>query len=878
MAFSRQFLFILLVLTLGVAQGRAAGGSKEQHAYETAVGAFHAELWEVAELEFDQFAQKFPASSKLPEAGLFEARAEFQQGKFAQCETLLRARLTAAGSLAPAYSYWIGEAQFQRGDWRTAAATLSAVPKESDYALQAGVEAEAALARLGDWQGLIALGEAEQAVFQRAERSDPDDELGLRGRLLVAQAHFARGEFRAAGGLLEQMKAGVLPADLEWKRLYLWCRVKQEAGELDAALPLATQLLQRARELPGGEGITNLSASVALQASVLEGLGRPDEAIEALRENLSRQAPEDEQRQAILKIAALSLGQGRFSNAEAMLGDYVARFTNAPALDAALLALGELDQRDFVAKPGQTNLLAAARGRFDQLLAVRPNSPLAGKAHLDRGWCDWLEGKYTNSLADFRKAAEVLPRSEELAVARFKYGDALLAGGDAAEALGQYQAVLDHFADFPKVGESLGAQALYQSLRAQLQLGDAVDLAGAAANMARMAADYPVSELRTNGGLLLGEGYMDLRDPTNALALFQKFEQALPHSALQPSVELAVARAYEQEQQWPQAIARYEDWLQTNTNELRLLPQALYSRAWANYQAGNELDALTQFTNFVVRFPTHELAPLAQWWVADHYWRLGEDGWLNAERNYKAIFQNTNWQTSELIYPSLMMAGRAAVARTDYAGAIQDYFQKMEQDTNCPLDLRVQATFVHGSALMKMDSPDTNNPTANFLKAATVFNTICTSSFPTNDWGARAWGEMGDCYQVLLRYDDATNAYWQALNAPQAGLAVRSQAQVGLGLVLEKKAGLSAGPEQAALYAEALENYWEVLNRPQEERELDPYWTKEGGVRAAELASALGHWQQTVNVYARLIELMPELKGSLARKLDEARQHLAGGK
>ena len=95
---------------------------------------------------------------------------------------------------------------------------------------------------------------------------------------------------------------------------------------------------------------------------------------------------------------------------------------------------------------------------------------------------------------------------------------------------------------------------------------------------------------------------------------------------------------------WPAAVARYDTWLQSYpTNSL--LPQALYARAWANYQAGNETNALNQFTNFVTRFPTlPDLAPSAQWWVADHYFRLGDS--VNAERNYKTIFQNTNWQNS----------------------------------------------------------------------------------------------------------------------------------------------------------------------------------------------------------------------------------------
>jgi len=869
---------LALALVLGAGPVRAASPTKEDRAFEAAVSTFNQKMWDAAEIEFDRFALQYPASANLPEAWLLEAEAEFRQGKFAQCETLLAAHLAAAGKFADAYTYWIGEAQFQAGDWRTAETALESVPGDSAYALQATVEAEAALARLGEWGPLIQLNGRKAEVFQRAERSDPDNELLLRGRLLLAQAHFKQGDLEPAGRLLAGIQPQKLPPELEWQRVYLLCQVKLAAGENEAALPLATNLLQMARSAPGNDGGTNLARSVALHAEVLEKLGSNTNAIEAFQENISTNVPAPWQSEAILKTAALSIAVQQYADAELVLGNYVSRFTNAPAEDAALLALGELELHAYAAQTTQTNRLVSAQGWLDRMLTNHPNSALAGKAYLDLGWCVWLGGDPTGSWTNFQKAVQLLPRSEDLAVARFKLGDADFARRNYAEALGQYQAVRQQFTnEFPAVGAALGNRALYQSLRAQLQLGD---LAGASNSMARIAALYPVTELQTNGAfLLLGQGYTDLDRPTDALAVFQKFEELAPQSPLRPKVDLAVARIYEQERRWPEAVAQYENWLQAYpTNEL--LAQALYARAWANYQAGNETNALLQFTNFVARFPTNELAPTAQWWVADHYFRLGNSGnaSVDAELNYKAIFQNTNWQnsatfTNELYYPALMMAGRAAVARSGNEEAIRDYFQKMEADTNCPPEQRVQAIFAHGSALMKMDSPDTNNPAANFLAAVTVFNQIASSALTNTDSAARAWGEMGDCYLQLARYDDATNAYLHAMNSTNRD--VQSQAQIGLGLVLEKKAGgLTPGPEQTALYAQALENCWDVLNRSPEEPEQDPLWTKKAGLAAAELATALGKWDQAVIIYTKLGTLMPELQPSLARKIEEAGQHL----
>ena len=135
-----------------------------------------------------------------------------------------------------------------------------------------------------------------------------------------------------------------------------------------------------------------------------------------------------------------------------------------------------------------------------------PNSPLAGKAYLDRGWCEWIVNDMTNSLADFETAAQRPLPSEDLAVARFKTGDAMFALTNYAGALENYRAVIDDFTNFPAVARSLGDQALYQSLRASLELKD---VAGASNAMARILKLSPAGDLNGASLLLVGEGLAD---------------------------------------------------------------------------------------------------------------------------------------------------------------------------------------------------------------------------------------------------------------------------------------------------------------------------------------------------------------------------------
>ena len=865
MAFRWRWLLILFTLILSDEQLSAAS-PKEQRAYAAAVAAFQDEMWGRAETEFAQFIQKYPKSTNAPEAVLLQAQAEFKQGKLAQAIALLQARKAGAGHLADQYVYWIGEAQFQSVDLAAAAETFIALARdfpESSLRLRAVVEAAAARGELGQWQQVGALLQETNGVFQRAALLDPANELVTRGRLLLAQAALAQKDFGGAAAMLASVNPQALEPGLGWQLAYLVYQTRLATGDTNAALAATTNLLQIARL---GNDASLRGESVALHAGLLEQIGLKAEALDAYQENLTN-APVERQRQAILKITELAVAQGRFSTAEDSLRNFITQFPDSPAADIALLSLGELHLKDYVADPAATNQLLEARARFDQFLAAFPNGPLTGKAYLDRGWCgwcgwrEWLAGSLTNrltdSLADFEAAAQRLPPSEDLAVARFKSGDALFAQRRFTSALENYRAVVDDFTDFPAVMQSLGNRALYQSLRACMAL---TNTAAAEDTMERILKLYPAGGDTGNSLLLMGEYLADLSQPTNALALFQRFEAVVPNSPLRSQVDLAIAHACEQERNWPVAIEKYKKWLADfPTNTLR--SQADYALARANYQAGNGTNAFLLFTNFVAKFPTNDLTPLAQWWVADHFFNAGD--YPDAEKNYKLLFQT--WPASDLAYQARMMAGVAAVARQGYSDAL-DYFSKLEEDTNCPMKLRVQATFAHGSALMQMDSADTNNPLANFSAATNVFVQI-VQLYPTDEPGARAWGEIGDCYLQLTNYDAATNAYAQVLNTNmQANISLRSQAQIGLGIALEKKAAAATGSDQKALRELALKNYLDVFYEKnlRNDEQADAFWTKKAGLQALPLIEGLGE-SPPDDFFNRMENWLPQLKDSLEK-------------
>jgi TolA-binding protein len=862
MLFLSHWFLVVLVLALG-GERILGATTREERDFIAAANAFQDGMWSRAEVEFAQFAEKHPKSGRVAEAVLMQAEADFKQGKFLQAAQLLILRKSQAGALADQYAYWLGEAQFQNANYAAAAETFSQLTRDftnSSWRLDAAVNEAAAREKLGQWLQVGALLREPAGTFQQAAKTNSTDERVVRGQLLLAEALLEQNKLNESMAVLHLLGSQELKPELSWQQIHLLGRVQFANGDANAALASTTNLIRLA-DVMGQGGLR--AEGVAEQAGILEQLWRTTEAMAVYRENLSTNAPAAWQRQAILKIAELAAVQGKFLEAEQSLEKFLTQFPNSPSANVALLTLGELHLKNSVAQPAvATNDLQEAQARFDRFLDVFKDSPLAGKAYLDRGWCFWIAGKTPESLKAFKAAAQKLPPSVDLAVARFKMGDALFAQKKYTDARENYRAVVNDFTNFPAVAETLCPQALYQMLRACVELKD---FTGSSNALAQILKIYPTSNLGDKSILLVGEGLTDTKHSAEARALFQKFEELFPDSPLQPEVELALARTYEQEDNWPAAISVYDNWVGHFATNALLLPQVEYVRAWANFQAGRETNAFLLFTNFIARFPSNNLAPVAQWWVGDHFFRTGD--FVDAEKNYKHVFQD--WPESSLAYPAKMMAGRAAMGWFGYSDAI-GYFTSLTSDTNCPSDLNMQALFAYGSALMQKESTDTNNPLANFEQAIRVFKAIC-QSYPQTEQAALALGEIGDCDLQLTNYDAAAGAYAQVTNLLVASVAARSQAQIGIGIVFEKRAAQATGENQIALLKQARDDYYDVFRgnnlRRDESEEADPFWQKKAGLETARLDESLQEWPQAVLIYQGMTNLWPQLQVVLENKI-----------
>ena len=374
------------------------------------------------------------------------------------------------------------------------------------------------------------------------------------------------------------------------------------------------------------------------------------------------------------------------------------------------------------------------------------------------GASGWRETPTAWPISKPPRSRRVLPPSEDLAVARFKMGDAFLAQNDFTNALENYRAVLEDFANFPAVAGVLGDRALYQSLRANLDL---TNLEGASDALEKILKQFPASDLAPDSALLYGEGLAAASRPAAARAVFQQFLAQFPGSPLRPEVEFAIARTYELEQDWPDAIAGYQGWLEDFPDQRFASAGGLRAGAgqFPGWKRNERVRTVHQFRRAVSGQPATDAAGAM---VAGRLFLQPRRGQLRG-RGEKLRTRLPEFSDERPCLSGAHDGGPRRRSAAGLQGRHRDYFSTLEADTNCPTDLRVQAAFAHGDALMWMNSTVTNDPLHNFSVATNEFASIIQLN-PTNEAAARAWGKIGDCYLQLSSYDAATNAYAQVLS------------------------------------------------------------------------------------------------------------------
>ena len=889
----RAWTLLLLLGWLGGAGGfgfRATAATPwENRAYEVVVKLFEDGISELASREAEAFLVRYPGSEKTAEVALIAAQTNLELSRPDDAISVLSQHRNEAGALADEFLFWLAQARFQKGELGGAARgfgeLLTRYP-ESKRRFEAAYQQAFARFKQGDFPGAIKLLQAPDGAFQRLLKEAPDNEWVLRSQLLLAEALWRQRDFPAAQKVLEQLARRPLPAGLDWQRHYLLANVQLSTGHPRLALSHATNFWTVATNVVRRD---LLAQAAVLEARIHEALKQPEAAVTAYERNLAPQIPRTWRQSALQRLIDLGLSAGRKEETAARLERFIRQYPKDELLDLARLTLGELRLAAFRASraAGQprTNLLEQARVQFERLVRDLPRSPLAGQAWLNLGWCYWsaIPPQWAEAARAFQTAAEKLPHSLSQLEARLKWADCQFRLRRFPAAMTNYWLVATNYTDLEGLATNTVVQALYQIVQSGVEAGD---LAGSAAALERLFQVAPQAEATQRAELLLGQAYDRRGQAEAAQSVFTDFLRRYTNSALVPEGRLGLARAYERARQWDTAIRAYRDWLSDYTNRAgvptNLIAQVTFDLARITLQSGHDTNGVVLLSNFARAFAHDPNVPLAEYLLGEHYFRQGDYGKAELHFLDPSLSGSNAFRLGELPFRARLMAGRAAVARQNYRNA-RDHFDWIitngplySAQSPVPVSVAAEAYLLRGDTFLSENPGGARNPLDSFGEAITAYTKV-TQHFPTNALAPLAWGRIGDCQLQLAaqdprRYQAAADAYRQVMNST-APVDLRSMAEVGLAVTLEKQAPHMPEAMRPDLLNQALDHYLNVFYAKNlREGELpEAYWVKRAGLAAVDLAEKLQRTELAIGLCQRLIQELPPLRGQMEKRIARLR-------
>ena len=202
----------------------------------------------------------------------------------------------------------------------------------------------------------------------------------------------------------------------------------------------------------------------------------------------------------------------------------------------------------------------------------------------------------------------------------------------------------------------------------------------------------------------------------------------------------------------------------------------------------------------------------------------------------------------------------------------------MINDETLPPELVATAWFALGDAIMEEPIADPAKALDKFASAINAFDRI-VQKYPNDPLVPAALGKIGNCHLQLAasdarRYEQAADSYRKTIEHPGANVATRSQAEVGLGLTLQKGAAVRTNGEKDAALDQAANHCLNVVYgtnlRPGETP--DPFWVKEAGLLAGGILEARGRYDEAIKLYTRLGIELPPLRTAMDKLIDRLRQ------
>ncbi|MBL67802.1 MAG: hypothetical protein CMO74_05020 [Verrucomicrobiales bacterium] len=807
--------------------------------YHGAQRCFQEGQWELAANWLKEYHEKFSPGDDDPDrrstAIRLRAQALFQLGKYRECFNVLKNAEGAAGLQAAQYRFWMAECRYREAEAVTGSEALYRVAAElyaksretkSDRLVDALVSEAVAHARLEDWPRVMELLRPEDGPFLKHVAEIPDSTLAVQGRLILSEAQLRQGLSEDALKTLQTMDNDKLPEMDLWRGKLLEARACLEDGSHEKGLNIVEELLRTAgNRMP----VRHEAEALLQQVHLRKMVGKYSEALETCRRLWQENMPASYRRRAVLMALELAVRDHAVVD-HAEISSLVDSLLTGEAYAAAKCALGDL----CLGKDLRNDNNEQARVHFVD--AMEQGFSRAGRMGI--AWSFWQDGKFAESRVNFSQAAELEAGGVHLR-SRFKEME-------SAFRMGDHQAVLTLGNGMVTNGQS--GQFLS---RAKFMMLQSAAITGApderVMGLINDPAEFNDPALAMKAQIFLARAQS--ANGNNAGA-FARLQAQAANSGDDALAQWEIARLLARKNEWDKAIASYEAWLvkYAETQSVERVAKLTFDLGWLHHLDGNMEKALGVFTNIVVRYPESSQAPMAQMWVADHFFNQPRRQLVKAEEAYQKVQSMKNCRP-QLRLRATLMAGRSALERRNFDSA-RDYFLKVInapefKEAEFPRQLQIEAAFAlsDGAIAATARSAEKFDEAIQNLEALTPADGEAVSLIVLQAWGRIADSHLQMAAEDFGRYRKAMGYYRRVYDASGSlnfDPPVRWRAMLGMAHVL-KSMREDDGQKRRANLIEALGWTKKVFENAGGAHVLaDSFWIRQSGLMSVDLQLMLG--------------------------------------
>lgn len=485
---------------------------------------------------------------------------------------------------------------------------------------------------------------------------------------------------------------------------------------------------------------------------------------------------------------------------------------------------------------------AQARGWYEKALAADPKGSKQGQCCYYLGLCSYRLNDFAAAKKHWEQVATSFPEPPFGPEAPARLAETALAQGDYAAVKPQVEKYLkvapadrkaaawltlaqaEHGLKAWKEGAAACESGLKAEpaadLKAQLRYWQglcfigAKDPKAAAAVLEKLAADGPPEDIGSQAWYELGWVRRDLADAPGAAVAFEKSASTYPQAKLAGEGWFEAAQSWYAQKKYPESAKRYQQALDSNLPE-EFREQARHKLGWSAYHQQDWAGAERAFAEQLKAAPTGELAADAMVMRARALLKLGkypqalelEEAALKAygqePPTEKATFvevllldaaqasgkqEKPDWEKSLRFaqqflsrfpksgrLPEALFAKAQALENLGQIEAALSGYQAVTDASDEPSEIVARAWYMHGEILF--GKKQHKDAVRSFFKAAYSFDPAY------EEWAANALFEAGRCFEVLMRLDQARDAYKELQTKypqhPKAKLAAERAASLG---------------------------------------------------------------------------------------------------